>query len=295
MATFESMVDEVRSHLRSYVRDQEASTWLTAGINASDLTLAVNNASVLSRGRVEIDDELIYVDSVSRTGNTATVAPWGRGEDGSTAAAHSANARVTMNPLFPALDVKQAINDTIRSVSGDLWSVASTTLTAGTQTLGYGLPAGTATVRSVHWYPPDLTYSWEPVRRWKFQPNADPTMFPTGKAVDIYSPVVPGADIRVVYTTDLVALTAGQDFTASGLAESARDVVVYGAAFRLASKAEAISLSTRAVEANALDGRVRGADAMAYSRYLFQVHKQRLDEERRRLLDDNPTQLHYVR
>ena len=99
MTTFNELTDDVLSMLRGYVRSQESVTALSGNLSSTATTFNVDNGSRLGMGRAEIDDELIYIDAV--TTNAVALQPWGRGVDGTTAATHSDNARVTFNPLFP--------------------------------------------------------------------------------------------------------------------------------------------------------------------------------------------------
>lgn len=102
MTTFAQLVDDTISEVSSYVRNQEAVTVLTQAVDSDDVTLTVDDTSQVSKGLVEVGDELVYVKSVNRAAGTATVLPGGRGWKGSTAAAHGINDLVRNNPLFPA-------------------------------------------------------------------------------------------------------------------------------------------------------------------------------------------------
>ena len=99
MTTFNELTDDVLSMLRGYVRSQESVTAMAGSLNATATSFNVDDGSRLGMGRAEIDDELVYINSV--TTNSVALQPWGRGVDGSTAATHADDARVTFNPLFP--------------------------------------------------------------------------------------------------------------------------------------------------------------------------------------------------
>ena len=89
MRNFGEMTDEVLGHLRSFVRDQEMSTHLTANVSFGDLAIPVDDAGILTRGRIQIGDELIWVDRPDRSAGTAVIPPYGRGMDGTSAASHA--------------------------------------------------------------------------------------------------------------------------------------------------------------------------------------------------------------
>lgn len=297
MTTFAQTIDEVLSHLRGYVRDQELSTHLTSGMNSTSTTMVVNDATVLSRGRAEIGSELVWVDSVDRATNTATLAPYGRGMDGSTAASHSTNDRVIYQPLFPRYNVAKAVNDTLRSVNGTLFGVASTSFAANAAYTTYALPANVEDVYEVTWQIVGPTREWIPVRRWKLNKNPNTTTWPTGKTLDIFEDITPGRTINVSYRKDVGTMSSEADVytTATGLPERTRDCIVLGATYRLLSSVDMGLIATRAIEANTMDSKVTPGAGQAAARFMFQLFQARLAEERAELLRQYPSQIHYTR
>jgi hypothetical protein len=99
--TYANMVDEILLNLSGYTLRQDRTTHLTQDITSSGLSLNLGSVTNIGKGVVEIDDELIWLDSYDRVSNTATAAPYGRGYNGSTAALHTANTKVTVAPTFP--------------------------------------------------------------------------------------------------------------------------------------------------------------------------------------------------
>lgn len=299
MTTFGDLVEEVRANLRGYTRDQEASTYLTGSINSSVLSMNVNDPAVLSRGRVEIDEEIIYLESVSRTSQTITIPPYGRGSDGTTAASHSANAKVTFQPLFPTAQIKRAINETILQVDGTLFAVARTTLTANAAKVTYELPAAVKSIVSVEWDNGTATEVWTPVRKYRVNQHADTTAFPSGISIDIADAIPPGRTIVVVYRKALAPLVnTSDDFTAvSGLLERARDVIVYGAQFRLAAQIDVANLTTNAIERAAFEGygKQQIGDGTSLAKFFYTMHQQRLAEEQAYLNSEYPIRPYHTR
>ncbi len=297
MSTFGELIDETLSMLRGYVRDQELSTHLTAGINTTDLSIAVSDASILSRGRAEIGSEIIWIESVDRANNTATIAPYGRGMDGSTATSHSTNDRVIYQPLFPRHNVAQRLNDAIRAVNGTLYGVGSTTLTANAAFTTYPLPADVDHILEVTWQAVGPTREWVTVRRWKQNINANTSTWPTGKTIDIFDDITPGRTINIVYQKDLVPMSSEADVftTTTGLQERARDCISLGAAYRLLATIDMGLIATRAIEANTMDTKVTPGAGQTASRFMFQLFQQRLAEEREWLLSQYPARTHYTR
>ena len=127
------MVDDVKANLIGYTLRQDRITYVTnaAGLTTTSTAISVGSADNLAKGIIEIDDELIWIDTFNKATNTMTVAPgFGRGYQGTTAAPHAQYAQVTLAPTFPRINIKKAINDTINSYFPKLWSVSSTTFTS---------------------------------------------------------------------------------------------------------------------------------------------------------------------
>ena len=66
MSTFDVIVEDVLSEASSYIRNQESITVLTQAADSDDLTFIVDDATQVSKGLVEIGDELVYVKSVNK-------------------------------------------------------------------------------------------------------------------------------------------------------------------------------------------------------------------------------------
>lgn len=297
MPLFNDVVNDVQAYLRSFTRDQELSTHLVVGINSSVTSMTVNDINVISKGRMEIDDETIWVDSVDRANFVANIAPYGRGMDGSTAAAHASGARIISQPLYPRKMVKDIINQVISGLAGQLYGVATSQLVSSTTRVSYDLPSTCKQVLSVAVeYDPNLAYDVEYIRRWKFDPNAQVTNSATGKSIYIYDLIRPTRKINVTYFVDPVQLSGNVNFSTSLLPASSYDVVVLGAASRLLATASSYMMSTRSVEAAALDTRmsVDASSAITQSKYLYGLYSQRLSEEKTRLLTSFVTRSHYT-
>jgi hypothetical protein len=66
MATFGQMTDEVSRKLAGYTLRQDRQTHLTVAVNTTAVSITVSSATNISTGVIQIDDELIYVDSYDR-------------------------------------------------------------------------------------------------------------------------------------------------------------------------------------------------------------------------------------
>lgn len=288
--TFKDLVTDVATSLRSYTGVEQL-TWLTSSVTASDLSLPVDSPDAAVRGLVEIDDELIYIASSDEASITA--APFGRGYEGTAAASHEMNAAVTLAPIFPKVNVKRKINQTIESLYPTLYGVKTADLTGDAVSIGYELPEDCEDVLKVEWHPlGDITNWWPEIRDYDFDPNSD--AFDSGKALTLKSYVDVGAPIRVTYKARPTALSADTDTLDSiGLPDSVADVILYGTTAQMIRFMDTRRLSLTSVE-NISRAQVVGAgDASKVANSIYAMYQQRLAEERRRLLLQFPPSIKY--
>ena len=238
MPTFAQMVDEVRSNLAGYTLRQDRITNLAnvGGINTSQLDIKIGSADNLAKGIIEIDDELMWVNSFDTTNLQLNVIPgFGRGYGGTTPAPHQQNSQVTLTPTFSRVNVKKAINDTINSFYPKLFGVASVTFTFNAAQVAYPLPPEARDVLYISWQTVGPSKEWLPVNRWRFDRMANVAAFNTNKTVNIYEKIMPGRTVQVYYSIIPNDLTISSDdfATVTGLPETSRDVVIFGASYRL--------------------------------------------------------------
>ena len=290
------MIEEVLINLEGFTLRQDRTTYLTAGIDSDDLNLALASGDNIGKGIVQIDDELIHIDSVDRSDRSAVISPFGRGYRGTTAASHSANARVTFAPSFPRISVKRAINDTLRASYPNIYGVATYTFTFNSSQNTYQLPVAAETILAVSWDTIGSSQEWLPIRRWRHDPMANTTDFANGNSITLNEAILPGRSVQVVYAKTPTALSSGNDVftTVTGLEESSRDVIVYGASYRMASFLDPGRLTFTAPEADANDQTRPFGSGTSTARYLYSLYQQRLQEEANRLNGKYPVRVHYV-
>lgn len=296
MTTYNEMIEEVLTNLEGFTLRQDRTTYLTSGIDSDDLSVALASGDNIGKGIIEIDDELIHIDSVDRSDRSAVISPFGRGYRGTTAASHSANAKVTFAPSFPKVSVKRAINDTIRAVYPNIFGVASTTFTYSAAQTTYSLPSNAETVLAVSWDSIGPSGEWIPIRKWRQDPTAATADYATTNSISIYDSIVPGRTIQVIYTKEPTVLSSGSDvFTSvTGLPASSRDVIVYGAAYRMVSFIDPGRLTFTSPEADANDVTRQFGSGTNTARYLLALYQQRLQEEASKLNGKYPVRVHYT-
>jgi len=301
--TFAQMIDEVKINLSGYTFQQDRSTYLTAAVttltspSSAPTVLSLGSTTDFGKGVIEIGDELLWIDSVDRVANTATVAPYGRGYLGTTAATAAVDTQVTVSPIFPRDSIKKAINDTIAAVGASIYAAKQTTFTYNAAITTYDFDdLNIENILSVSWQDIGPTQEWIRVKRWDFDPFADVTTWGSNsQTITIGDVIIAGRTVKVMYATHPVAFTAtNQDFsTQTGLSESVKDVVTLGAAYRLLQYLDPARAAQYSPQADEIDAkRPFGASNNAV-RQLFALYTQRLNEERLKQQTQYPPRVHY--
>jgi hypothetical protein len=300
MANFGQLVNEVQTNLQGYTLRQDRITNLanSGGISATALSIKIGSADNLAKGIIQIDNELIWVNSFDRQNLTLNVIPgFGRGYMGTTPSPHAENARIILTPTFPVNMISQAINDTINSLYPKLFQVSSTTFTFNAAQIAYPLPDDARDVLYISWQTPGPSKEWLPVNHWRIDRMANVAAFNTNKTVNIYEKIVPGRTVQVYYSTIPTNLTNSTDDFAeiTGLPESSRDVVTLGAAYRLLSYVDTGRINLSSAEADLADTKLPSTAGASASKYVFALYQQRLQEESTKLQDRFPIRIHYTR
>ena len=298
MATFNEMVNEVKTNLQGYTLKQDRLTYLNAAITSVSASMIVGSSSNLAKGTIEIDDELIWIDNFTAASNTLNVAPgFGRGYQGSTPTSHAQYSQVTLAPSFPRISIKKAINDTINSLYPKLWAVDSFTFTFNASQTTYALPDDLEQILFVSWQTTGSSKEWLPVNRWRADGMANIATFNTTNTINIYENIQPGRTVQVYYTTTPDTLDSNSDDFAdvTGLPASSQDVVTLGAAYKLLSFIDSGRISLTSAESDLADSKIPSGAGANNSRYIYALYQQRLNEEALKLQDKFPIRLHYTK
>lgn len=285
--TVRAIITEARDILYSYA-GQDQRTSLAQPITASDLTFSVSGSTLISRGVIEIDDELVYVGSVDSTTGLATVEPWGRAQSGSTATNHAAGSEIAMAPRFSRQRLASIAASVLREIFPAVYPVSQTELTVNPARTNYVLPSDAYNVLSVEFNWPGPTGMWSPVKRWRQNKPVE------GLELELISTTWPGEDrVRVKYAkTPKSSWAIDDDLATFGYDFEVRDVVILGIAARALAFIEPVRVSVQSVEAHGRSEVVPAGAAADASRYLFALFRQRLDEERSQILLRHPIQPH---
>ena len=303
--TLTDLINEVQINLAGYTYQQDRATHLGAAVttttssSTSPTILTLGSTENLGKGVVEIDEELLWIDSFDRVANTATVSPYGRGYLGTTAATHTLDTKVTISPTFPRYVVKKAINDTVNAVGSTIYAAKVTTFTFNAAQTTYDFDGlNIQNILTIMWQSVGPSLEWLPVRRWSWDSKADATAFgATSQTVTIGDYITPGRTVKVVYSTDPVPFTTNaQDFsTQTGLPESCKDVIVLGASYRLLTYLDPARAGQVSPQADETDAKRPYGASQTATKQLYALYTQRLNEETQRQQTLYPIRVHYSR
>jgi len=296
VTTLAQLVDATLVNLQGYTLDQDQVTYLAVAAAVDDTTLKVGDATEVSRGLIEVGDELVWATSVDAATGTVTLAPQGRGWRSTVPVAHAYGTTVTNSPRFPRSVVANAVNQAITAVFPDLFAVKAYEFTYTPAVYAYELPADAAGVAAVEWQTIGPDRTWARVRRYRYVPDSDPDAFASGRSLELAEYIDPGRTVRVTYLARPQQLaTADTQFSTSGLPDSASDVAVFGACYRLVGWQEPPRLQTQSIEGTLRSQVVPAGAATGAGRYFYALYQERLERERRALLASYPTTTHFIR
>jgi hypothetical protein len=279
--TFATLIDYVQGQLLGFVTDPPAFGTLSTSAQANDLTLqlALPDDS-LPQGIVELDDELIFLSSFDVDTNTATVPPWGRAQQGTTAAAHAAGTKVSVNPRYPRRRVAQVINQVIAGMCPPLFGVQTGQFQAQYLTWEYPLPVNTRSLLKVEYRPFDsAVYDWTMLRGSYIRRDTGVPVLhvPTGLGIS-------AAEVRYTVATDPTPLVNDSDlFTSCGLSESCIDIVSLGSIPRLVTTVDLARQQLNSVEPSERSLIVPAGSGANAAKFYMSMYQARLEAEAARL------------
>ena len=292
MTTLNDVIERTKRHLHSgETRDERDK--LDGAVASADTTLQLvygrdgaQSGVVLALGLEEL-----YV--WEKTDSTVVVS---RGQNGSTAEAHSDQAIIYVKPKFSSFSVLKSVNEELDALSADgLYKVSTVALTYVPGTDAYNLTGVTDLIDiiSVEYKVNDGSSRWAslPVTQYRLRRDMATADFASGMALTINGYVENGA-MRVTYKAPYSPLSAlANDVeTVSGLHSQAHDILSIGAALRLVAVSEVSrnfldqSETRRATEVPA---GARGA----LIRNLASLRVTRLEAEKSRLYAKRPVMM----
>ena len=307
MTLFADLVNEVQLNIQGFTYRQDRATYLTAPCASSDFVLSVGSTDNIGKGIIEIEDEMMWVDSYDRQANTVTVSPFGRGYNSTTAVAHAQNTKVTITPTYPRVAVMRAINDTINAVYPKVFAEGQTNVSFLASRTTYQIPSEATQILSMAWQSVGPTKEWLPIRQWRWDPIADNATWgvqtPDGvvpgfaKTVSVYDNILPGRTMHIVYAKQPTPMVnESDDFSATtGLPLSMKDVIIYGAAWRLSSFMDPARMSLTSAASDEYDSKRPYGTGINVTKQLQNIFQARLEEESLKQKLQYPARVHYSR
>lgn len=307
--TLSNLIDEVQVSLAGYTFQQDRTTYLrsavttTTSTSASPLILSLGSTDNVGKGVIEIDEEMLWVDSFDRVANTATVSPYGRGYYGTTAATHAADAKVVISPTFPRYAIKNAINDTVAGLGSNIFAVKTTTFTFNAAQYTYAFKdLNIKDILRISYETIGPSKDWEEINSYSLDPIADPEAYgyevgDKVQTITLSKLPQPGRTVKVMYATDPAAFTTNsQDFvTQTGLPQSTKDVVVLGAAYRLLSFLDPARAAQTSPQADETDSKRPYGASQSATKQLYALYQQRLSEETKAQKKNYPPRIRFNR
>lgn len=289
--TVDTLVDELLDVMHGYSRNQDVVTSLAAPMGAADLTFTVADASRVSRGVVEIEDELVQVSTVDMTTGVVSVHPWGRGNGDTAATTHDAGAKITVAPLYTRQRVRNAIFGVVREIFPDVFAVSQYQIDGSAVQVNYTMPADCWSVLGVETKALGGSLMWSPVSRWRQHKHN------SGVEVEILGPVYMGTNsVRINYVrTPPTTIADTDDLSTYGYDNQIRDLIVLGASAKLMAFTEPARVQQQTMEAHGRNESVPAGSATATARMLYQMFRQRVEQERAQALTRYPAQMHMTR
>lgn len=293
MSALSTFVDEILSDLSAFGIKQGRTAWLSSSVTSTSSMFTVEATDSIAEGVAEIGTEQVYVKGFDSQSNVATIAPDGRGWNGTTAAAHTTNSRMTLEPRFPRKNVEAAINRTIARSFPTIWATARVNLTVNASVATYALPSTTQAVSMVTTETFGPSGMWIPITDHTFDGHADTTAYPTGKTVTIPGGIWPGRTVQVTIRKTPSALTSlSLDFTDSGLQDSAKAAIRLGTLADLLRTSDPVRLSSHSASADEFDTKRGYGTATKIANDLETQFIRELDAERSRLRALYPATIH---
>lgn len=292
MTTLNDVIERTRRHLHSgETRDERdkldgAVTSVDTNVQLTYGRDGVQSGSVLALGLEEL-----YV--WERADSSVVVS---RGQNGSTAAAHTDDTIIYIKPKFSAFSILRSVNEELDALSADgLYRVLTVPLTYVAGTDAYNLTGVTdlIDILSVEYAVNDGTGRWASLRnnRYRLRRDMATADFASGMALTINGYVENGP-MRITYKAPYLPLSTLADDveTVSGLHSQAHDILTIGAALRLVAVNE--------VSRNFLDqsetrraGEVPAGARSGHIRNLASLRMTRLEAEKSRLYAKRPVKM----
>ena len=243
--TLNDWVEKVWRRVYSNSPDNTVQLLNAVGVNDTTITVTPASATAMRANIIlAIDYEIVYVTNWNPASGIATIV---RSYLGSTAATHTANTLVYVQPKYTRFDVAVTLNDELNRLSSPdmgMFQIGVSTVTYNPVYMGYDLgtiPKNFLDVLEIRHKIPFPTRNYPKISKWKvLRSIPDSTVFPSGAGIVIYEGGYPGQPFYIQYSAPYtpVDLTVLANYTAdlttiTGLQATALDIPPLGAEIQL--------------------------------------------------------------
>lgn len=243
----------------------------------------------ITRGStISVSDEIMYVLSADQSAKTATVY---RGFMGTTAINHESNELVEINPRFPRVFIKRALQQEIDSWGSRLFKVAPSNISFSQTSRIYDLGISNfISIIDVGFSPYSGRTTRSNAYRWSVLRDLDTADYPSGSAIEFLGnfPVSGTARIKAAQKFDVSTWTDATDVEALGLSTSMMDIPPIGAAWRLMSTKEVARTNMQAQPEPRRSEEVPAGHIASVAAQLKKLRDDRIEEERWTLMQRYP-------
>jgi len=310
MTTLADLIEGVLEKLDGFNNDYSLYGQLLESIDETDTIIKITNLPVdinFGTGVAEIGNELIYVQSVTRTGPTSvTLSNVIRGYRGTTKQEHLSDTLVRNNPKISRAAITKEINNTIASLYPRIKAVKTSYIKTEAYNTQYQLPDNTLTVLEVSVLENVFikTNNWIKSNRWHFdftagQNNAEDVVdledIETQKALRVFDALY-DRTIQVVYAVEPEQLlTEADTLEDTGLPSWTREMIEVGAAYRLVSFIDMKDYANNTAEQRYISKGQQQQPANQLARYFLALFEQLVTNGSNRQAKEYPPVKHFIR
>ena len=239
MTTAATVIDRTLRQLLSGTVEPRNKLASTINSSATSITVTYPLEGLRAAQICEIDSELMYIWSVDSGTKTMVVE---RGFNGTTAAAHTANAIIIINPRFPRAQMLEAMNDEISDLSSPLnglFQIKTLDIDYNGSDVMINLAGITSIIDILTVSVRYMTDDYPVARKVRLVRDVPTDDFASGYALRFDQGVFPGR-LRIVYKAAYVPVTAESTDvnTTCGVQDSVLDIVTLGTQIRLMAPRE---------------------------------------------------------
>ena len=210
MSTASALLDRVNRQLLSGTIEERNKLATTVDSDDTSFVMSYDLAGLRAGTVFEIDSELVYIWEATSGTKTVTVE---RGYMGTTAAAHTSGAVVTLNPRFPKAQMLEALNQDIDDLSSPLnglYRVVSTSIDYNGSDRQTDLTGATSVLDLIDVRLRYLDSDYPVIRMTRLQRDLPTADFPSGYAI-VFDESVMAGSLRVRYKAPFTRVSTISD------------------------------------------------------------------------------------